>query len=127
MNKCGCVRDSPSKSIAIQLQPYKVVVLIENLAVDPIADGMLSFLCTVLFVERVQLCKCEIGGKILTMRIVCSGIVGIVSRYGINMGLDDRDFCFVSFVARWVSSPLILVRSPITFFLGLKSTAKPAI
>ena len=119
MNRCGCVRDSPSKS--------KVVVLIENLAVDPIADGMLSFLCTVLFVERVQLCKCEIGGKILTMRIVCSGIVGIVSRYGINMGLDDRDFCFVSFVARWVSSPLILVRSPITFFLGLKSTAKPAI
>ena len=64
MNKCGCVRDSPSKSIAIQLQPYKVVVLIENLAVDPIADGMLSFLCTVLFVEIVQLCKCEIGGKI---------------------------------------------------------------
>lgn len=54
MNKCGCVRDSPSKS--------KVVVLIENLAVDPIADGMLSFLCTVLFVERVQLCKCEIWG-----------------------------------------------------------------
>lgn len=119
MNKCGCVRDSPSKS--------KVVVLIENLAVDPIADGMLSFLCTVLFVERVQLCKCEIGGKILTMRIVCSGIVGLISRYGINMGLDDRDFYFVSFVARWVSSPLILVRSPITFFLGLKSMAKPAI
>lgn len=119
MNKCGCVRDSPPKS--------KVVVLIENLAVDPIADGMLSILCTVLFVERVQLCKCEIRGKILTMRIVCSGIVGLVSRYGINIGLDHRDFCFVSFVARWVSSPLILVRSPITFFLGLKGTGKPAI
>ena len=49
MNKCGCVRDSPPKS--------KDVVFIENLAVDPIAGGMLSFLCTVLFVERVQLCK----------------------------------------------------------------------
>lgn len=61
------------------------------------------------------------------MRIVCSGIVGLISRYGINMGLDDRDFCFVSFVAGWVSSPLILVRSSIAFFLGLKSMAKPAI
>ena len=37
VNKCGCVRDSPPKSM--------VEVLIENLAVDPVADGMLSFLC----------------------------------------------------------------------------------